>query len=121
MKYDYITLEYNKIENQLIKYLKTDYAKEILDQDLEFDFDSIKNRILETQDALSSIYKLGDLPISGLTNVKDKILRAKSNGILNEIELNEIVNLLNNYKLFELLLKNLLFALHFYRYNFSLP
>ena len=78
MKYDYITLEYNKIENQLIKYLKTDYAKEILDQDLEFDFDSIKNRILETQDALSSIYKLGDLPISGLTNVKDKILRAKS-------------------------------------------
>ena len=95
MKYDYITLEYNKIENQLIKYLKTDYAKEILDQDLEFDFDSIKNRILETQDALSSIYKLGDLPISGLTNVKDKILRAKSNGILNEIELNEIVNLLN--------------------------
>ena len=95
MSYDYLTLEYQKIEEKLDAYFKTSYAKEIYLADDDMSYDAISLRNKETKEAFNAIVKLGDIPLGGLVNVKPLIKRSMQGGILNPEELNNIVGLLN--------------------------
>ncbi len=95
MSYDYLTLEYQKIEEKLDAYFKTSYAKEIYLADDDMSYDAISLRNKETKEAFNAIVKLGDIPLGGLVTVKPLIKRSMQGGILNPEELNNIVGLLN--------------------------
>lgn len=95
MSYDYLTLEYAKIEEKLFKYFKTEYAKEIYENDNNLDYENILRRNIETKQAFNAIIKLGDIPLGGLVSCKSFIKRSIQGGILNPNELLDIVGLLN--------------------------
>ncbi len=95
MSYDYLTLEYQKIEERLDQYFKTSYAKEVYSSLNDMSYEAIIKRNKETKEAFNAIVKLGDIPLGGLVSVKHLIKRSMQGGILNPNELNDIVGLLN--------------------------
>ena len=102
--YDFNTLEFNKILNILIKYVKTSYAKDIiLKNEIDYRLDSIQTRQKELNDAFNSIIKYGDLPYVEIPKIKEIIKRSETGGLLYPNELNEVVRLIdvskdiNNY------------------------
>ena len=53
--YDFNTLEFNKILNLLIKYVKTSYAKDIIiKNDIDYSYEAIIKRQKELNDALKA-------------------------------------------------------------------
>ena len=95
--YDIKTLEFDKVLEILSNYAKTSYAKKlILETELNNSFDKIIKEKNYTKEAYDSIIKLSDLPIDNLADVNDSLKRVKLQGVLNERELLNIVNLINN-------------------------
>ncbi|MBQ9900046.1 MAG: endonuclease MutS2 [Acholeplasmatales bacterium] len=95
--YDIKTLEFDKVLEILSTYAKTSYAKKlILETELNNSFDKIIKEKNYTKEAYDSIIKLSDLPIDNLADVNDSLKRVKLQGVLNERELLNIVNLINN-------------------------
>lgn len=94
--YDIKTLELNKILDLVSSYAKTNYAKEkILNLSFPNDYEEICNLQGETSNAFDAIVKLSDIPLGGLYDIKNSILRAKAYGILNEEELLRVVGLID--------------------------
>lgn len=94
--YDIKTLELNKILDLVSSYAKTNYAKEkILKLSFPNDYEEICNLQGETSNAFDAIVKLSDIPLGGLYDIKNSILRAKAYGILNEEELLSVVGLID--------------------------
>ena len=97
--YDFNTLEFNKILNNLITFCKTKYAKEeIINNELDYSFSSIEKRNKELNDTYNSIVKYGDLPYNEIPNIKESIKRSVQGGILTPTELNNVVRLLDTTK-----------------------
>ena len=95
--YDIKTLEFDKVLELLSNYAKTSYAKKlILETELNNSYDKIVKEKNYTKEAFDSIIKLSDLPIDNLADVNDSLKRVKLQGVLNEKELLNIVNLINN-------------------------
>ncbi len=95
--YDIKTLEFDKVLDILSNYAKTNYAKKlILETELSNSYDKIIKLKNYTKEAFDSIIKLSDLPIDNLADVIDSLKRSKLQGVLNERELLNIVNLINN-------------------------
>ena len=94
--YDYKTLEYQKVLEKLSSFLKTNYAKELIEDSLEsFDFETVKRLQEETKEAYLAIVKLSDIPLGGLYEMKNALKRCKAGSILNEEELLNVVGLLD--------------------------
>ena len=92
--YDVKTLELNKILDTVSTYAKTKYAKNsILNISFPDNYDDIIRMQGETKNAFDAIVKISDLPLGGLYEIKDSILRAKAYGVLNEEELLNVVGL----------------------------
>ncbi len=97
--YDNQILEFNKILNNLIKYTKSEYAKEIiLNGKLDYSFESIEKRQNELRSANESIVKYGDLPYNDIANIKSIIKRSVQGGLLNPEELILVVRLIDTTK-----------------------
>lgn len=94
--YDVKTLELNKILDTVSGYAKTKYAKACI-QNLEFPstYQDVIRMQGETKNAFDAIVKISDLPLGGLYDIKESILRAKAYGILNEEELLNVVGLID--------------------------
>ncbi len=94
--YDVKTLELNKILDTVSTYAKTKYAKNsILNISFPDNYDDIIRMQGETKNAFDAIVKISDLPLGGLYEIKDSILRAKAYGVLNEEELLNVVGLID--------------------------
>ena len=96
MSFDTMTLEYDKVLKILKNFAKTDYAKRLID-DLkpDGDFDNILKLQNQTKEAYTAIIKYNDIPLGGLYDIKEAILRAKVNSVLNESELLDVVSLID--------------------------
>ena len=95
--YDTKTLEFDKVLLNLSNYAKTSYAKKlILETELNNSYDEIIKLKNYTKEAFDSVIKLSDLPLDNLLDVSDSLKRSKLQGVLNEKELLNIVNLINN-------------------------
>ncbi len=96
MKYDINTLEFNKVINNLKAYTKTSYAKELIDSlELKYDYDYITKLQAETKEAFDSIIKLSDIPLGGLYEIKNALRLAKAGGVLQAIDLLNVVGLID--------------------------
>ncbi len=94
--YDFNTLEFNKILNLLIKYVKTSYAKDIIiKNDIDYSYEAIIKRQKELNDAHNSIVKYGDIPYVEIPKIKEIIKRSETGGLLYPNELNEVVTLID--------------------------
>ena len=67
----------------------------ILNLSFPNDYEEICNLQGETSNAFDAIVKLSDIPLGGLYDIKNSILRAKAYGILNEEELLRVVGLID--------------------------
>ncbi|MGM9969342.1 MAG: endonuclease MutS2 [Anaeroplasma sp.] len=96
MKYDYKTLEFNKIIELLKDYAKTDYAKECIENfEIPNNLDEIIVLGKETKQAFDCIVKLSDIPLGGLYSIKDSLKLALAGGTLQTNELLNVVGLLD--------------------------
>ena len=94
--YDLKTLEFDKIKNILLNYIKTDYAKKlVLNSSVSNDILEIKRLNLETKEAYNAIVKYGDINLDGLIDLNNILKRATLGSNLNAIELNHIVSMLD--------------------------
>ena len=96
MKYDLLTLEFDKVLEILAKEAKTKYAKEkIYNLTPSNDYNFVKELNMETSQAYMAITKLSDIPLGGLYEVINSIKRAQIGGILEPSELLNVVGLLD--------------------------
>ena len=93
------TLEYNKIIEQLTEYASSDEAKSRC-QSLRpsTDLAEIEQLQQQTKDALSRIFKSGNLSFSGVRSIHDSLKRLEIGGSLSAIELLRICSLLEAAK-----------------------
>ena len=90
------TLEFNKIQEQLVDKASSEGAKAILRKlKIETDINLINEKLDETNDALSRIYQKGSLDFSKVKNIKDSLLRLKMGSSLNTRELLNISDILS--------------------------
>ena len=89
------TLEYNKIINQLVEYASCEEAKKRC-QELRpiTDKTLIEQQQLQVKDALTRLFKSGNLSFSGLHNIHDSLKRLEIGASLNTRELLRICSLL---------------------------
>lgn len=96
MKYDYLTLEFDKILEKVKLYTKTNYAKEKLNIDLiGKSFEEVEILGKETKEAYQAIVKLGDIPLGGLTSIMPALNRCQVGGSLDASELLDVVGLID--------------------------
>jgi len=77
------TLEFDKIINQLIPYASSSLGKEALNEiEISNDMDFIQALLNETDEALNLLYRLGEVPLGGITDIRTYIKRAKIGGVL---------------------------------------
>ncbi len=91
MRFDSDTLEFNKVLNKLVSYASTNLAKsEIEELKPENNFSNIGEKLDEVEEALNSIIKYDSLPLGGIYNIKNSVIRSSLGGILNASELLDI-------------------------------
>ena len=89
------TLEYDKIIHKLSTYCKTYVGKENIDTiSPEFNADKVSNLLKTTNEAISLIFKKGNIPLSDIPNISISIKTLESNGILSIIPLLNIARFL---------------------------
>lgn len=89
------TLEYNKIIAQLTEYASSEAAKQRCKELLPLaDRSTIELLQLQTKDALSRLFKAGNLSFSGIHNIRESLKRLEIGGTLSSIELLRICSLL---------------------------
>ncbi|ERJ13681.1 endonuclease MutS2 [Haloplasma contractile] len=85
------TLEFEKILEQLKKYTYCSLGIDAIDEiEILNDRDTLDDLLTETDEALRLLYRLGDLPFGGITDIRPHIKRATIGGILNPNELLKI-------------------------------
>ncbi|MDF2698738.1 MAG: recombination and strand exchange inhibitor protein [Haloplasmataceae bacterium] len=89
----YKTLEFDKIIDKLHQYASCSLGNEAIN-DIEIikDLDTLQALLNETDEALKLIYRMGELPLGGITDIRPYIKRATIGGILNVTELVAIVD-----------------------------
>ena len=93
------TLEYNKIIEQLTEYASSDEAKSrCRSLRPSTDLAEIEQLQQQTKDALSRIFKSGNLSFSGVRSIHDSLKRLEIGGSLSAIELLRICSLLEAAK-----------------------
>lgn len=89
------TLEYNKIIDQLTEHAFSEAAKQRCKDLLPLtDRSTIELLQLQTKDALSRLFKAGNLSFSGIHNIRESLKRLEIGGTLSSIELLRICSLL---------------------------
>ncbi|SEF52897.1 endonuclease MutS2 [Lachnospira multipara] len=89
------TLEFNKIQEQLVTKASSEGAKAILRKlKIETDINIINEKLDETNDALSRIFQKGSLDFSKVRDIRDSLLRLKMGSSLNTRELLNISDIL---------------------------
>ncbi|SDM98911.1 endonuclease MutS2 [Lachnospira pectinoschiza] len=89
------TLEFNKIQEQLVAKASSEGAKAILRKlKIETDINIINEKLDETNDALSRIFQKGSLDFSKVRDIRDSLLRLKMGSSLNTRELLNISDIL---------------------------
>ena len=89
------TLEYDKIIHKLRTYCKTYVGKENIDTiSPEFNADKVSNLLKATNEAISLIFRKGNIPLSDIPNISISIKTLESNGILSIIPLLNIARFL---------------------------
>lgn len=77
------TLEYDKIIHKLSTYCRTYIGKENIDKILpKFSADQVTNLLNSTSEAISLIYRKGNIPLSDIPNISISLKTLESNGIL---------------------------------------
>lgn len=93
------TLEYHKIRNQLSEYAFSEEAKKrCLELVPITDKQQIELLQLQTADALSRLFKCGNISFSGVRNLNDSLKRLEIGGALNAVELLRVCSLLEAAK-----------------------
>ncbi len=81
-------LEYDKIIDKLSAYCKTYIGKESISNIVpEFNKDTVIRLLEFTQEAISLIYRKGNIPLSGIPNISASIKVLESNGVLSSLAL----------------------------------
>ena len=81
-------LEYDKIIDKLSAYCKTYIGKESISNIVpEFNKDTVIRLLEFTQEAISLIYRKGNIPLSGIPNISASIKDLESNGVLSSLAL----------------------------------
>lgn len=89
------TLEYDKIIHKLSTYCKTYLGKENINSiSPEFNTDKVSNLLKSTNEAISLIFRKGNIPLSDIPNISISIKTLESNGILSIIPLLNIARFL---------------------------
>ena len=89
------TLEYDKIINKLSTYCKTYIGKEKVTSILpEFNHDKVISSLTYTTEAISLLYRKGNIPISDIPNITISIKNIESSNILSPISLLNIAKFL---------------------------
>ena len=89
------TLEYDKIINKLSTYCKTYIGKEKVTSILpEFNHDKVISSLAYTTEAISLLYRKGNIPISDIPNIAISIKNIESNNILSPMSLLNIAKFL---------------------------
>lgn len=89
------TLEYDKIINKLSTYCKTYIGKEKVTSILpEFNHDNVVSSLAYTTEAISLLYRKGNIPISDIPNITISIKNIESTNILSPISLLNIAKFL---------------------------
>ena len=89
------TLEYDKIINKLSTYCKTYIGKEKVTSILpEFNHDNVVSSLAYTTEAISLLYRKGNIPISDIPNITISIKNIESSNILSPISLLNIAKFL---------------------------
>ncbi len=95
MFFDIETLEFNKILNKLSDFCQTNYAKNnCLNIKPTSNIDEVTILQNETSEALNIIERYNIIPLGGLLDVKEYILRSRVHSILKEDELLKISNMI---------------------------
>ncbi len=77
------TLEFDKILKQLIPYASCSLGKEAIDEiEISNDMHSIQSLLDETDEALHLLYRMGEIPLGGITDIRAYVKRAKIGGVL---------------------------------------
>ena len=78
------TLEYDKIIHKLSTYCKTYVGKENIDSiSPEFNADKVSNLLKATNEAISLIFRKGNIPLSDIPNISStKLMKNFSNSAL---------------------------------------
>ena len=87
----YQTFEFHKIKDEIVKYLKSERAKEdVLNLSLMTSYDDVSNSLKDLKEGITLVSKYSDLPLSPSINALNVINEAKKSGILSPRELNMI-------------------------------
>lgn len=96
MLFDIDTLEFNKVLGNLVSYASTNLAKrqilEIVPSNIMSD---INLKLDEVNEALNSIVKYDRLPLGGVFDIKNAIIRSSIGGILNVEEILNVSGMIN--------------------------
>ena len=91
MKNLYDTLEFNKIQEKLNLYIKTEVGKNLVNTlELSTDFFLLQKELSFVEEMMNLIVRFGTLPIINSSDLAIKIGFAKKGGILTPKDLNDI-------------------------------
>ncbi|MGM9857809.1 MAG: endonuclease MutS2 [Bacilli bacterium] len=91
MKNLYDTLEFNKIQEKLNTYIKTEVGKNIVNTlELSTDFVLLQKELFFVEEMMNLIVRFGTLPIINSSDLATKLGFAKKGGILTPKDLNDI-------------------------------
>lgn len=86
-------LEFDKIIAKLITYASTSLGKEAIKEiEILTDIDEINKLLKETDEALRLLYRIGEAPFGGLSDIRPHVKRATIGGILAIPELTQIAD-----------------------------
>lgn len=96
MSFNTEALEYKKILQQVGKNAGTTYAQSTIMQLNPLNsFEDVKILLAETKEAFDALVKYGELPLGGLSDVKNAILRSQIGGMLEAFELLDIAQMVS--------------------------
>lgn len=86
-------LEFDKIINTLITYTHTTLGQEAVNSiEILTDIDEIKHLLSETDEALKLLYRIGEAPFGGFSDIRPFVKRASIGGVLAVADLVQIAN-----------------------------
>ncbi len=85
------TLEFDKIIKQLVPYASSSLGEEaILAIEVINDIEKINSLLDETDEALSLLYRIGEVPMGGISDIRSFVKRAEIGGVLGVSDLTQI-------------------------------
>ncbi len=89
------TLEFDKILNILSNFASSSLGKEAITEIvIQVDINKIETLLNETDEALKLLYRMGDAPFGGITDIRPHVKRAAIGGVLEIAELVEVADVI---------------------------